>query len=174
MNIRTCFNTIINNFENCLSEDDSQIDKAHIVKCVKESWLNARVYIKKIEPEYTKNYDKLIDCLTTDNWLLTESMIKETKERLSFLRRERNNIKLFINNYFEMLEHLIIFNRSHDEFCKHCQGSVFYFFDDITKSIVRECGTCGMIQEEEFDEVKEMKLRRAQRDELVRLKIDYK
>jgi len=145
MNIKSCFEKIIKELDQFVFSDMSHIDKKQIVNSLRITINDIRVYSKPIEPKSTEYYELLINNIIIDELVITSSMINEAFIRFKSLKKNVNNVKLFINQYFLLLEFLLVFNISEEECCDLCQGYLFYYFDEENILLLKECNTCGAI-----------------------------
>ena len=172
MNIKSCFEKIIEELDKFIFSDMSHIDKKQIVKSLGITFADIRVYSKQIEPKSTDYYELLIKNIIIDELVITRSMVNEAFIKFKSLKNNINNIKLFINKYFLLLEFILIFNISEQECCDLCQGYLFYYFNEENSLLLKECNTCGTIYDASNskailckDKIN-MKLRPAKKEEL--------
>jgi len=145
MNIKSCFEKIIKEFDQFVFSDMPHIDKKQIVKSLNITFTDIRVYSKQIDPTSTAYYELLLKNIIIDEIVITSSMMSEAFIRFKRLKENINNIKFFINQYFLLLEFLLVFNIPEEECCDLCQGYLFYYFNEETSLLLKECNTCGTI-----------------------------
>jgi len=171
MNIKSCFERIIKELGQFIFSDLSHIDKNQIIKSVKITLNNIKVFSKQIEPKNTAYFELLVKDIDIDELVITKSMINEAYIRFKTLKENINNIKFFINQYFNLLRFLLVFNTS-EECCKICEGYLFYYFDEDSRYLLKNCSTCGTLFNADDDEIilskcKEyVKLRPARKEEI--------
>jgi len=166
LNIESRMNKIIDDLEQNIFCNRSDINNSLVFEGIKGSFNCAKVNSKQICPEETKYYENLLNILSDNEFIMTKTMFNQGFRYFNIMKNRKSDIKQFFNDYFYMLRLLLIFNRVDKECCDVCQGDLFYYYENNNSEIIKICGTCSrvfnaygkIIEQPEFDFRLEKKL----------------
>ncbi|MGM1048139.1 MAG: hypothetical protein ACQEXX_18630 [Bacillota bacterium] len=169
MNIYGHLNKVNQIFLDLVSQRSNFIPQV-IINKLTDSWVYIEKYIKNAHPKWTSNWKKVLEILNSDELVISEDMVKDTYKRIERIVKERK-VKEYFNLYISIVEGLTIYNKSYEESCDVCQGEFQYYTEMISKTVLKECRTCGCLYNgksgRKIDLIKDISLRPSTRSELV-------
>ncbi|MEK8131106.1 hypothetical protein WMW72_24690 [Paenibacillus filicis] len=119
-----------------------EVDNICVLEGIKKSWEYLQKYIKNIYPEFTKFFQENIEKLEVNEILITKDMIEEAHTTFKRMKKERIDVKIFMQRYIWVINVLLIFNKPFEESCDMCQGHLFYYYNET--HVIKICRTCSM------------------------------
>lgn len=142
MSIYGKINRVITEFEQADYWNSENIQYEKILDSITITWSYLEGYIKNIEPEYTKYFKNRLELLNPNQLLITKEMLLRAQRNLSQLKSEKGNVKRFIMLYTWLIDSLLTYNNP-EEACDICQSYLYYYFDEESSMLLKECITCG-------------------------------
>lgn len=121
-----------------------KIDNKKILECLKQSWECVLEFSKNIDSDATNYYADLLENICSEDIPIHEEMLKESRTNFISIK-ENTDVKSYIRSYFGLLQTLLIYNQPFTECCDVCQGVLYYYFEEETKDVIKECSTCGTL-----------------------------
>ncbi|WP_078554350.1 hypothetical protein [Bacillus alkalicellulosilyticus] len=122
------------------------INNQKILQCLVKSWNCIEKFSKNIDSKSTRYFENQLEILNVEDLPITNEMLLEASTIFNHMKEEANNdVKIYLDSYFKLLKTLLIFNKPFSECCKTCHYNMYYYFDENTHHIIKECDFCGAL-----------------------------